>query len=221
MQRHPCNYFQLRQLQQQRGSLDNKIQFLTRGDSTYSTNRQRSGAIPRAWCLPRPLQRSLLSHGSSVQAPFLAHLALVPPAGCAIVVASLCPALSPLSEGLPAGPHGHWSSVTSSAFHSAGSSTSVLLSLSSSSPPQSGGVSSETLASLLSLGSIVPWASLLIATSSSALRRPVSCCSLRSGASEVLVFYASQSPPPFVAVGSSCEASRPFGASPPLCAGSA
>ena len=44
-------------------------------------------AVLRARCLSRPLQRSLLSHGSSVQAPLLVRWASVPPTGCAIAAA--------------------------------------------------------------------------------------------------------------------------------------
>ena len=71
---------------------------------------------PRARCLSRPLQRSLLSHGSSVQAPLLVRWASVPPTGCARLVGSLChvPCTFP--------------PVTSSASLSVGFATSVVLS---------------------------------------------------------------------------------------------
>ena len=65
-----------------------------------------------------------------------------------------CPALALLSEGLPAGPHGHCASLASSCSWSAGVSAVGSTSLSSS-PPQSGGVTSGELASLFTLGSEV------------------------------------------------------------------
>ena len=65
-----------------------------------------------------------------------------------------CPALALLSEGLPAGPHGHCVSLASSCSCSSGVS-SVGSTLLSSSPPQSGGVTSGELASLFTLGSEV------------------------------------------------------------------
>ena len=63
-----------------------------------------------------------------------------------------CPALVLLSEGLPAGPHGHCASLASSCSCSSRVSAVGSTSLSSS-PPQSGGVTSGELASLFTLGS--------------------------------------------------------------------
>ena len=65
---------------------------------------------------------------------------------------SRCPALALLSEGLPAGRHGHCVSLASSCSCSSGVSAVGSTSLSSSSP-QSGGVTSGELASLFTLGS--------------------------------------------------------------------
>ena len=135
-------------------------------------------AVPSsARCLSRPLQRSLLSNGSSVQAPLLVRWASVPPSGCAIApqvrwVFVPC--------ALHLGPHGHWSSVASSAFFRfplcrlrdfGGAVTVVVIS-----PPVGRCVFRTTGIPSTTRQHCPPSATLLIVASSSALGRALSCC---------------------------------------------
>ena len=134
---------------------------------------------------------------------------------------AMCPALSPLSEGLPAGPHGHCASVTSSSTRSAGSSALGLLSLSSSSPPSLAAYLPKHWHPFSHLATLSPHP---LSSSPQVLLHGVGLLLAALHAPACLryrFFYASHSPPPFAAFASSCEASRPFGASPPLCAGGA